>query len=47
LKKIESLDKNNKEIIGVDMVISYKADANFIRYLVKLITYNNALMEWE
>jgi len=47
LKKIESLGKNNKEMIGDDMVISYKADTNFIKYLVKLITYKYVLMEWE
>jgi hypothetical protein len=47
LKKIESLGKNNKEMIGDDMVISYKADTNFIKYLVKLITYNYVLMKWE
>ena len=34
-------------MIGDDMVISYKDDANFIKYLVKLITYNYVLMEWE
>jgi hypothetical protein len=47
LKKIESIAKNNKEMIGDDMVISYKADTNFIKYLVKLITYKYVLMEWE
>ncbi|SVB91898.1 uncharacterized protein METZ01_LOCUS244752 [marine metagenome] len=47
MKKIESLGKNNKEMIGDDMVISYKADTNFIKYLVKLITYNHVLMELE
>ena len=34
-------------MIGNDMVISYKEDTKFIRYLVKLITYNHVLMEWD
>ena len=34
-------------MIGDDMVISYKTGANFIKYLVKLITYKYVLMELE
>lgn len=34
-------------MIDDDMVISYKTDTNFIKYLVKLIIYKYVLMEWE
>ena len=47
MKKIESLGKNNKEMIGDDMVISYKVDTNFIKTLVKSIPYNHVFIEWE
>ena len=33
----DSLDRNNKKMIGDDMVISYKVDSNFKKYNVKSI----------
>jgi hypothetical protein len=42
-----NLDKNNKKMIGDDMVISYKVDTNFIQYLDKSIPYNHVFIEWE
>jgi len=44
---MKSLGKNSKEMIGDDMISSYKANTNFIKYLLKLITYNYVLMECE
>ena len=35
----DSLDRNNKKMIGDDMVISYKVDTNFIKiYLNQYLT---------
>jgi len=31
LYETDSLDRNNKKMIGDDMVISYKVDTNFIK----------------
>ena len=42
-----NLDKNNKKMIGDDMVISYKVDTNFIKTLVKSISHNHVVIEWE
>ena len=36
-----NLDKNNKEMIGDDMVISYKVHTNFIKKTVKSIFWWN------
>ena len=35
LYESSNLDKNNKEMIGDDMVISYKVNTNFIKKIVK------------
>ena len=43
----DSLDRNNKKMIGDDMVISYKVDTNLIKTLVKSISYNHVVIEWE
>ena len=42
----DSLDRNNKKMIGDDMVISYKVDTNFIKTLVKSISNNYVVIEW-
>tara|TARA_B110000438_G_scaffold159144_1_gene152348 strand:+ start:181 stop:285 length:105 start_codon:yes stop_codon:yes gene_type:complete len=34
-------------MIGDDMVISYKVDTNFIKKIVKSISYNHVFIEWE
>ena len=33
--KSGNLDKNNKKMIGNDMVISYKVDTNYLKNIVK------------
>ena len=47
LYETDSLDRNNKKMIGDDMVISYKVDTNFIKTLVKSISHNHVVIEWE
>ena len=47
LYETDSLDKNYKKMIGDDMVISYKVDTNFIKKIVKSISYNYVVIEWE
>ena len=47
LYESSNLDKNNKEMIGDDMVISYKVNTNFIKKIFKSISYNHVVIEWE
>ena len=41
------MDRNNKKMIGDDMVISYKVGTNFIKYPVKSMVYNYIVIEWK
>jgi hypothetical protein len=43
----DSLDRNNKKMIGDDMVISYKVDTNYLKIPVKSICYTHVVIEWE
>ncbi len=42
-----NLDKNNKEMIGDDMVISYKVDTNFFEIPLNKGFQSGKPIEWE